>query len=178
MSEKAIFRMVMAVSVVVFVAVVILNKKILPVPAVIPHFVYHLPKFHAFLNGTCSLILISSFLAIKNKRVTLHRRLNIAAFFISSLFLVSYITYHWLAPETSFPTNNPFRPFYLFILITHIVLAGVVLPLILLSFYQGLKNNIVKHRKLVRWTFPIWLYVTITGVVVYLMICPWYNFPA
>jgi putative membrane protein len=108
--------------------------------------------------------------------VTLHKRLNIAAFLLSALFIASYVTYHYMAQETPFPTGNPVRPLYLFILSSHIILAAIVLPLILLSFYHGLKNNVEKHRKLTRWSFPIWLYVTVTGVVVYLMISPYYQF--
>jgi putative membrane protein len=173
----------MTVSVVVFVAVIILNKKILPVPAEIPYFVYRLPKLNAMLNGTCSVLLLISLYFIRQKNIALHRKVNIIAFFLSSLFLVSYITYHWLAQETTFPVDNPLRTPYLVILISHIILAAVVLPLILLSFWYGLKSQqpegqayIQKHRRLTRWSFPIWLYVTITGVVVYLMISPFYVF--
>jgi putative membrane protein len=81
-----------------------------------------------------------------------------------------------MANETSFPANNPLRPVYLVILISHIILAAVVLPLILISFHRGLKMQVEKHKKIVRWSFPIWLYVTITGVIVYLMISPYYSF--
>jgi putative membrane protein len=84
--------------------------------------------------------------------------------------------YHYFANETIFPTDNPLRPIYLTILISHIILAALVLPLVLLSFYHGLLMNIEQHKKLTRWTFPIWLYVTVTGVVVYLMISPYYQF--
>lgn len=183
MNDKSIFRLVMVVSVVVFVAVIILNKKILPVPEVIPDFVYKLPKLNAFINGTCSLLLLLSLYFIRQKDIALHRKLNIIAFCLSAVFLLSYITYHWMAQETTFPKDNPLRTPYLIILISHIILAAVVLPLILLSFYYGLKSQEVggeayvqRHRKLTRWSFPIWLYVTITGVVVYLMISPFYVF--
>lgn len=82
-----------------------------------------------------------------------------------------------MAPATSFPKENSLYYLYIAILLTHIVLAAAVLPLILLSFYRGLQNDVARHRKLVRWSFPIWLYVTVTGVIVYLMISPYYNFP-
>ncbi|MBI3510447.1 MAG: DUF420 domain-containing protein [Bacteroidetes bacterium] len=177
MSEKSIFRIVMTISIVVFAAVVVLNKKILPVPEVIPSFVYRLPLLHAILNGTCFVLLLFSFIAIRKKKIIIHKRINITAFFLSSLFLISYVTYHWLAPETTFPKENSLRTIYLIILSAHIILAGVVLPLILMSFWYGLKNNIVKHKKIVHWTYPIWLYVTFSGVVVYLMISPYYHFP-
>lgn len=177
------FRLVMTVSVVVFVAVIILNKKILPVPAEIPAFVYKLPRLNAFLNGTCSLLLLLSLYFIKQKNVAVHKRLNIFAFCLSSLFLLCYITYHWMAQETTYPYDSPLRSTYLIILISHIILAAVVLPMVLLTFYYGLKSEeeggivyVKKHRRIARWTYPIWLYVTITGVVVYLMISQYYIF--
>ncbi|MBL7888142.1 MAG: DUF420 domain-containing protein [Bacteroidetes bacterium] len=173
-NDKLVFRIVMALSLVVFVAVIILNKKILPVPEVIPSFVYKLPKLNALINGTCSLLLLLSLYFIKQKNIELHKKLNIITFCLSAVFLLSYITYHWMAEETTFPADNSLRPLYLTILISHIILAALVLPLILLSFQKGLQNNVEKHRKLVRFAFPIWLYVTITGVVVYLMISPYY----
>lgn len=173
-NDKLVFRIVMALSLVVFVAVIILNKKILPVPEVIPSFVYKLPKLNALINGTCSLLLLLSLYFIKQKNIELHKKLNIITFCLSAVFLLSYITYHWMAEETTFPADNSLRPLYLTILISHIVLAALVLPLILLSFQKGLQNNVEKHRKLVRFAFPIWLYVTVTGVVVYLMISPYY----
>ena len=182
MKDKLVFRIVMGISIFVLVAVVILNKKILPVPEVIPDFVYKLPKLNAFINGTCTLLLLLSLYMIKQKNIAVHKKLNIIAFVLSSLFLVSYITYHWMAQETAYPVDGPARTTYLMILISHIILAAVVLPLILLSFYYGLKiqqpgggSYIVKHRKITRWSYPIWLYVTITGVVVYVMISPFYT---
>jgi len=183
MSDKSVFRIIMGVSIFVFIAVIILNKKILPVPDAIPDFVYRLPKLNAMLNGTCSLLLLLSLYMIKQQMIAIHKKLNIITFALSAVFLVSYITYHWLAQETSYPVNNPLRALYLFILISHIVLAALVLPLVLLSFYYGLKTQepnpgdyVKKHKLLTRWSFPIWLYVTITGVVVYLMISPYYPF--
>jgi putative membrane protein len=174
MTDRIVFRIVFAVSIVVFLLVLVLNRRLIPAPANFPLFIYQLPKLHAFLNGTCSILLICSFIAIKNKKRDLHKKLNITAFLLSSLFLISYVTYHYLAGDTSFPAINPLRPVYLFILTSHIFLAAAVLPLILLSFYRGLQGQIEKHKKLVHWSFPIWLYVTITGVVVYLMISPYY----
>jgi putative membrane protein len=175
MSDKAIFRLIMTVSVVIFGAVIILNKKILPVPAVTPDFVYKLPKLNALLNGTCTFLLLLSFYFIRQKNVVAHRKINITAFILSSMFLLSYVTYHWLIPqEAIFPKDNSLRPVYLFILISHIVLAAIVLPLVLMSFHRGLQMNVEKHKKIVHWAYPIWLYVTTTGVVVYLMISPYY----
>ena len=175
MNDKITFRIVLGISIFVFIAVIILNRKILPVPAVIPDFVYQLPKLNAFINGTCSVLLLISLYFIKRKNIEAHKKVNITAFVLSSLFLVSYITYHWMAKETSFPHDNPMRTVYLTILISHIILAALVLPMVLMSFYYGLQMDVVKHRKLVRFAYPIWLYVTVTGVIVYLMISPFYQ---
>ncbi len=175
-NDKVYFRAIMALSVVVFAAVVILNRKVLPKPEVIPSFAYFLPKLNAFINGTCSILLLVSLYFIKRKNIQAHKRINITTFILSSIFLVSYVLFHFYADETKFPEDNPLRPVYLIILITHIILAALVLPLVLLSFYHGLQMNVAKHKKLVRFTFPIWLYVTVTGVIVYLMISPYYKF--
>lgn len=174
MNEKSIFRLVMIVTALVVGLVICLNLKVIPRPAETPSFVYHLPFLHACINGTCSLLLIFSLMAIKKKKIALHKKLNVTAFILSALFIASYVTYHYLANETLYPKDNPLRPVYLIILITHIMFSVIVLPLILLSFYYGLKNDVVKHRKLTRFSFPIWLYVTVTGVIVYLMISPFY----
>ncbi|MCO4293460.1 DUF420 domain-containing protein [Solitalea sp. MAHUQ-68] len=189
MSEKLLFRIVAGVSVFVFVVVVLLNRKVLPAPAVDPSSILILPKLNAFINGTCSILLLLSLYFIKQKNIAVHKKLNLTAFFLSSLFLVSYIAYHWLAPQeakfgdlngdgtvdsTELVNAGSGRTIYLIILISHIILAALVLPLVLLSFYWGLKMEVAKHRKITRWSYPIWLYVTITGVVVYLMISPYY----
>ena len=190
MTDKFIFRFVIAISVFVFAVVLILGMKILPVPATLPAFFPYLPKLNAVLNGSCSILLLVSLYFIKQRNITMHKRVNIAAFCLSSLFLVSYILFHWMAPETKFgdvdgngiatdaekAAVGGIRYVYYVILITHIVLAALVLPLILMSFYRGLQMQVEKHKKLVRWTFPIWLYVTVTGVIVYLMISPYYHF--
>lgn len=164
----------MVLSVVVFAVVVILYS--LPKQDNIPDWAKFLPTLNASLNGTCSVLLLTSLWAIKNKMITLHKQLNITTFLLSSVFLVSYIVFHSFGVETKFPADNPMRPIYLFILITHIVLAAIVLPLVLISFYFGLTEKIEQHRKVSKFTFPVWLYVTVTGVVVYLMISPYYQF--
>lgn len=174
MNEKNTFRLVATISVVVLAAVIVLNRKVLPVPDPVPAFVYQLPALNAILNGSCTVLLIFSFLAIRKRNIDLHKKINLSTFFLSSVFLISYIAYHWMAEETRFPAEHPMRPWYLSILISHIVLAALVLPMVLMSFYYGLKMDIQKHRRLVRFTFPIWLYVTASGVLVYLMISPYY----
>ena len=190
MTDKFIFRFVAAVSIFVFLVVVILNRHLIPAPAAVPSFVKYLPKLNAILNGTCSVLLLISLYFIKNGNIPMHKRVNILTFCLSSLFLVSYILFHYLKPESIFgdldgdgvlsPTETAAvgsaRTIYLVILTSHIILAATVLPLILLSFYRGLQMQVEKHKKLVRWTFPIWLYVTVTGVIVYILIAPYYHF--
>ncbi|RYZ99407.1 MAG: DUF420 domain-containing protein [Sphingobacteriaceae bacterium] len=190
MSDKFIFRFVAAVSIFVLLVVLILYSKVVPTPALIPAWMYFLPTLNAIINGACSVLLLISLYFIKQKNITAHKRTNVVAFCLSALFLVSYILFHWIAPDTRFADFNGdgiasdiekaqvggIRYVYYVILLTHIVLAAVVLPLILLSFYRGLQMQVEKHRKLVRWAYPIWLYVTVTGVVVYLMISPYYHF--
>jgi len=189
-TDKFIFRFVAVVSIAVFVLVLLLNRRLIPAPKAVPSFTIYLPALNAFLNGTCSVLLLLSLYFISKLNITMHKRINILAFILSSLFLVSYVVFHWLAPETKYGDTNGdgvvsvaeaaaagnIRYVYYVILITHIILAAVVLPLVLLSFYRGLQMQVEKHKKLVRWTFPIWLYVTITGVIVYLMISPYYHF--
>ncbi len=176
MNDKLIFRMVMVVSVVVFAVVVILNRKLIPVSMPTPEFVYFLPKLNAIINASCSVLLMLSLYQIKQKNIERHKRLNILTFLLSSLFLVSYIIFHYFVKETTYGGQGLIKYIYYTILISHIILAAAVLPLVLLSFNNGLKLEVEKHRKLVRYTFPIWLYVTITGVIVYLMISPYYTF--
>lgn len=191
MSDKFIIRFVAGVTIFVIAVVVLLNRHLIPGPAVAPAFTPYLPMLNAVLNGTCTLLLLLSLYQIKQGNITLHKKLNIITFCLSSLFLVSYILFHYLmrneivygdlngdgqlsaAERTS---AGSLRTIYLTILTPHIILAAAVLPLILLSFHRGLQMQVEKHRKLVRWAFPIWLYVTASGVVVYLMIRPFYHF--
>lgn len=189
-NDKTVFKIVLIVSILICLVVIILNKKIIPVPDQFPAFIYKLPMVNAFINGTCSLLLITSLWAIKNKNIELHKKLNLTAFLLSALFLVSYVTAHYFIPDTIYgdTNHNQFlepeeraavastRTMYLIILLSHIFLAVAVLPLTLLSFYFALKDDRVKHKKLTRYSYPIWLYVTITGVVVYLFIAPYYNY--
>lgn len=189
-NDKTVKLVIWITTIVICLAVIILNRKILPVPSEIPGFIFKLPALNAFLNGTCTVLLIFSLLAVKKKNITLHKKLNLTAFLLSSLFLISYVTAHYFIPDTKYgdidhnglldtaeqAAVSGIKPLYLFILLSHIFLAVLVLPLVLLSFYYGLTDQRAKHKKLTRFSYPIWLYVTITGVVVYLMISPYYNY--
>jgi len=189
-NDKTVFKIVLAVSALICVVVVVLNQKLIPVPDTFPAFIYKLPMLNAILNGSCSILLMLSLWAIKKRNIQLHKKLNLTAFLLSSLFLISYVTAHYFIPDTKFGDVNHnevleqtelvlvagIRPIYLVILLSHIFLAVIVLPMILLSFYYALKDDRVKHKKITRFSYPIWLYVTITGVVVYAMISPYYNY--
>jgi putative membrane protein len=175
-SDKTFFRIALVLSIVVFVLVVLLNKRVLNPPTEFPDFIYRLPLLHAIINGTCAVLLVLSLRAIKAKNIARHKALNITTFGLSALFLISYVVYHFFVPETTFGGEGIIRYVYYIILTTHIILAAVVLPLILLSFWYALNQKIDKHRKIVRFTFPIWLYVAVTGVIVYLIISPYYSF--
>jgi putative membrane protein len=172
--EKKILKGIYILSSVVFLLVIILGQ--LPKSEKMPEFVKVLPALNAFINGTCSVLLLMSLYFIRKKNVAMHKRINLLTFLLSTIFLLSYVTFHAFGVETRFPADNPMRPIYLVILISHIILAAVVLPMVLLSFFYGLTGKIEKHRKLTRFSWPVWLYVTVTGVVVYLMISPYYGF--
>jgi putative membrane protein len=189
-NEKAVKRIIYLATAVICGAVMLLNQKLIPRPDKTPDFIYSLPMFNAIVNGTCSVLLLFSLWSIKKGNINRHKRLNITAFILSCVFLASYITAHYFIPDTIYgdldhnglmsaeerQAVSGIKPVYLVILLTHIFLAVVVLPLVLLSFYYGLSDQRVKHRKLTRFSYPIWLYVTVSGVVVYLMISPYYSF--
>lgn len=137
--------------------------------------VHLLALVNAVINGTVSILLVWALFAVKNKKYELHKRLMLIAIVLSVLFLVTYIGHHLLANETKFGgAHNWFYYFYLFILITHIFLATVILPFILFTAYRSLIGEYGKHKKLARYTWPLWLYVSVTGVLVYLLISPYY----
>jgi putative membrane protein len=133
-----------------------------------------LPHLNAVMNTATFLCLVAGGFAIRNKNISLHRTLMMSAFVLSSIFLVSYVVYHNNAESTAFPKENPLRYVYLFILLTHILLSMVVVPLVLLALYFAWTKQIEKHKRIVKWTYPVWLYVASTGVIVYLMISPYY----
>ncbi|ULL16250.1 DUF420 domain-containing protein [Paenibacillus sp. H1-7] len=133
-----------------------------------------LPLFNAIMNSFTFVFLLGALFLILKKYVLWHRRFIYAAFTTTALFLVSYLAYHAMAPSTSYGGDGPLRYVYYFVLLTHIVLAAVIVPLSLLTFARGITNKLDKHRRIARWTMPLWLYVSFTGVLVYLMIKPYY----
>lgn len=133
------------------------------------------PKFHAILNSLATICIASGIYFVKQKKVKAHRAAMLSAFFLSALFLLSYVAAKTLHPSTPYPEDAPFRVVYLFILISHIILSALILPLILFTFAKAINGKIEQHRKLAEWTFPLWLYVTTSGVAVYLFMAPHYG---
>lgn len=132
-----------------------------------------LPTLNAVLNGTSAVLLAFGYLFIRRKKVNLHKACMVSAFVISTLFLVSYLIYHYHAGSKPFPGEGWTRPLYFAILISHVILATVSLPLAIVTLARGLRGRFEKHRSIARWALPIWLYVSVTGVVVYLMLYRW-----
>ncbi len=129
-----------------------------------------LPTLNAILNSTSAILLLTGWRLIKQKRIDAHRACMIGALIASTLFLISYLYYHYHHGSTRFAGTGAWRAIYLTILLTHTVLAAGILPLILVTVARALKQNFAAHRKVARWTMPLWLYVSVTGVVVYLML--------
>ena len=174
-NDKRARLMIWLVSFVVFGAVTFLTN-FKPLTGLNLGFNVHLlALFNAVINGTVSILLVWALMAVKNKQYLLHKKLMLTAIVLSSLFLVSYIGHHLLASETKYGGAHNWLYFvYLFILITHIFLATVILPFILFTAYRALTGEYEKHKKLAKYTWPLWLYVSITGVLVFLLISPYY----
>lgn len=150
--------------------------------------VKNLPAFNALINSATSFLLIFALFAVKKGNIDLHKKLMMSAFFLGAIFLVSYILYHLTVPSTRFGDVNGdgvltdaeslaaggIRYFYYFILLSHILLSIIVVPFVLLAFYYALTDKVQKHKKIVKFTFPIWLYVSVTGVLTYVLISPYY----
>lgn len=133
-----------------------------------------LPPIYATINAFTALILITAFWAIKNKKVKLHEKLMKTAIILSAVFLVLYVVYHMTSDSTKFGGEGAIKTVYFVILISHILLSVAVIPFVLITFARGITNQVELHKKIARYTFPLWLYVAVTGVVVYVMISPYY----
>ncbi len=138
--------------------------------------VQYFPAINASLNALSGVFLLTAFVFIKRKRIATHRRFMLAACTTSVLFLASYITYHYLkgGVVTKFAGTGGWRTLYLTILTSHTILAVVIVPLAILSVYNGLKMRVPQHRRVARWTFPLWMYVSVTGVLVYFFLYHWF----
>lgn len=171
-AERKAKRIIWSFSVIVFLAVVVLNRVQVPSPDGFDVHVF--ARVNAVINSLVSLLLIAGLLSARAGRWTLHRGIMITAMALSVLFLVSYILHHLFAGDTSFGGEGAIRMIYYIILGTHIVLAAFSLPYILFTAYRGLSGCYPEHRKLARRVWPVWLYVSVSGVVVYMLISPYY----
>jgi putative membrane protein len=174
-------------SLVVFIVVVLLGKFKLEVD--LPFDIHIFATINAFVNATIAVVLVAALVAVKSKNYELHKKFMMTALVLSILFLLSYIAHHLLAGEAKYGDANhdglvddaeklaagTMRMVYYVILITHIILAAVILPFILFTAYRGLTSEFPAHKKLARITWPLWFYVAVTGPVVYFMISPYYN---
>ena len=129
-----------------------------------------LPAVNATLNATSGILLLTGYVLIKRRQIDAHRRAMLAAFTSSTLFLISYVVYHYHAGSRPFPGQGPIRAVYFAILVSHVILAIVILPFIISTLTKGLRGQYARHKRVARWTFPLWMYVSVTGVIVYLML--------
>lgn len=187
-NDKFFLRLIWIVTAVVLLVVIAL--KLVPPPENKPSFIYLFPHIIGAINATCSVLLVVSLIFIKRKNIQAHKVTNVITFILSAIFLLFYIVFHLYEKDTKFgdldhdgilsvvelAAVGATRYIYFFILATHIILAIIVLPLILVSFLRGFNMQVERHKKIVRWAYPVWLYVAVTGVIVYLMISPYYNF--
>lgn len=176
-NDNAVRRFIWIVSVVVPIVVALLFL-IPPAENLSPETrerLYMLPLLNACFNGTAFFSLIGAFIAIRRKNVALHKAFTTTALVLSVLFLISYVAFHLTTESTKFGGEGWIRGVYFFILLTHIVLSAGIIPLVLFTYVRGLGMQVEKHRRIARFTWPIWLYVTATGVIVYLMISPYYG---
>ncbi len=171
-NDKQAKLLIYIVSFVVFAAVVIMSRYKLPLD--LGFNVHYFALFNAVVNSLVSICLVTALIAVKQKSYVMHKKLMMTAIVLSVLFLVSYICHHLFAGETRFGGEGTIRYVYYFILATHIPLAAIILPFILFTAYRALIGEFPAHKKLSKYTWPLWLYVSITGVLVYLMISPYY----
>jgi len=132
--------------------------------------IHDLPAVNASLNALSAVLLLTGYVLIRQRRIETHRKVMIAAFITSSIFLIFYVVYHAQVGSVRFTRQGFVRPLYYTILVTHVTLAAAVVPLALITLSRGLKARYARHRAIARWTFPIWLYVSVTGVLVYVLL--------
>lgn len=133
-----------------------------------------LPALNATLNGIAAVLLVVGYLLVRQKKITAHRNVMMAAFLVSSAFLASYLYYHFHYSSRPFQGTGLIRPIYFAMLLSHILLATAMVPFVLRMLWLALKNRIEAHRKLARWVWPVWMYTSVTGVLIYLMLYQWY----
>jgi len=168
--EKNYKKFITIVSIAIPIAVAALFR--IKIPNVAP--LSFLPPIYATINAITAILLVASVIAIKKGNKKLHEQLNTTAIVCSALFLVMYVAYHMTSDSTSFGGEGIVKYIYLFILITHIILSIIIIPFVLFTFMRARLGDFPAHKKIAKITFPLWLYVAVTGVIVYLMIAPYY----
>ena len=171
-NDSAARLFIIAVSIIVFIAIAALSRVKLNVQLGFDEHLF--AKINATINSLVSVLLVAGLIVVRKRNYLLHKRIMLTAIVLSCLFLISYICHHLFTGETKFGGTGTIRYIYYFILGTHIVLAGIILPFILFTAYRAMTGEWLRHRKLAKITWPIWLYVAVTGVVVYWMISPYY----
>ncbi len=169
-NEKTYKKLITVVSIIIPIAVAALFT--IRIPNVEP--LSFLPPIYASINGLTAVLLIAAVIAIKKGNRKLHEQLNTTAILCSAIFLVMYVAYHMTSDSTKFGGEGLVKYVYLFILITHILLSIVIIPFVLITYLRAKLGNFQEHKKIAKITFPLWLYVAVTGVIVYLMISPYY----
>ncbi len=170
LDEKKYNKLIVILSIIIPIVVAALFS--VKIPNVEP--LSFLPPIYATINGLTAVILVLAFLAIKKKKIVLHENLMTTAIWCSVVFLVMYVAYHMTSDSTKYGGEGVIKYVYYFILLTHIVLSIAVIPFVLITYVRAITNNFEKHKKIARITFPLWLYVAVTGVIVYIMISPYY----
>ena len=170
--EQKYNKWIITLSILIPVAVAILFFVKIPNASPLPF----LPPIYATINGITAVLLVIAVIAIKNGKIQLHQNLMKLAILCSLLFLVMYIAYHMTTPSTKFGGDGNVKYVYYFILLTHILLSIATIPLVLVTYVRALAERFDRHKKIAKITFPLWLYVAVTGVIVYLMIAPYYNY--
>lgn len=170
MHQEPYKRLIIAVSVIIPVVVAILFRV-----KIEGYDFSFLPPIYASINGLTAVLLVSAVVAIRNKKRQLHERIMKTCIGLSAVFLVMYVLYHMTSDSTPYGGEGAIRYVYYFILITHIFLSVIVIPFVLFTLGRALGGNFERHKALAKYTFPIWLYVAVTGVIVYLMISPYYS---
>lgn len=170
LNEKKYNKLIVVLSVLIPVVVAVLFG--VKIPNVEP--LSFLPPIYATINGLTAVLLVVAFVAIKNRKIILHENLMKTAIGCSVAFLVMYVAYHMTSDSTKFGGEGAIKYIYYFVLITHILLSIIIIPFVLITYVRAITNNIEKHKKIAKITFPLWLYVAISGVIVYIMISPYY----
>ncbi len=170
LDDKKYNKLIVALSIIIPVAVAILFG--VRIPNVEP--LSFLPPIYATINGLTAVILVVALIAIKKKNIVLHENLMTTALWCSVAFLVMYVAYHMTSDSTKFGGEGAIKYVYYFIVLSHILLSIIVIPFVLITYVRAITNNFEKHKKIAKITFPLWLYVAVTGVIVYIMISPYY----